>query len=469
MTQQSEQQCRFTVHSNIPSSRKRPLQQRIINLKINHLLLNVKRHKRRYEAAVSSFAVLMMTMMMMMMMMPLSCTAFQTSSIAMKMNQILRQTPRSRVGDNGSAIRRVGVLNVRKSEIVRSGLRSAQQPAADDASETATVDTATTNVTHVSANQSTLPLVDHSPKSEALLQPPPLSQSSHQQQQQQPLTVTMTTSPSTNRTLPVSFGDVVSRNDRPITYGSDQNAPSFGDVVSLKNKPITSPVTPVAGVTISEERQVANQIRFRNTVVAVLSVAVAIGNFIYQYLHPIEPIQILFALQQSSADVSVVGKNHKPTVVDFWAPWCENCKLSAATLQSIEKQYGNDVNFILINGDLASSWPYIEALGVDAIPHMSMISYDGVVETALIGPIPKHIIQEDIDVLLLNSRNNAEAIRTSSVDVATPIENIDNMKDSNQPPPSSSSSPPLSEHVELPHKMLDVFAGKPASARRVQF
>jgi thiol-disulfide isomerase/thioredoxin len=463
MTQQSEQQCRFTVFSNIPSSRKRPLQRRIIDLKMNHLLVNVKRYKRRYEAAVTSFAVLMMTMMMMM---SLSCTAFQTSSIAMKMNQILRQTPRSLNGDNGSAIRRVDIPNVRKTEI----LRSAQQPAADDASEIVTVETATTNVTHVSANQSTLPLVDHSSQSEAMLQLPPLSQSSHQQQ---PLTVTTTTSPSTNRTLPVSFGDVVSRNDRPITYGSDQNTPSFGDVVSLKNKPITPTVTPVSGVTISEERQVANQIRFRNTVVAVLSIAVAIGNFVYQYLHPIEPIQILFALQQSSADVSVVGKNHKPTVIDFWAPWCENCKLSAATLQSIEKQYGNDVNFILINGDLASSWPYIEALGVDAIPHMSMISYDGVVETALIGPIPKHIIQEDIDVLLLNSRNNAEAIRTSSVDVATPIESIDIMKDSNQPPlslsSSSSSSPPLPEHVELPHKMLDVFAGKPASARRVQF
>ena len=241
----------------------------------------------------------------------------------------------------------------------------------------------------------------------------------------------------------------------------------FGDVVPLrKNGPLNPEATTdvasapnTKGTTISEERQVANQIRFRNTVVAVLSIAVAIGNFVYQYLHPIEPIQILFDLQQSSADISVVGKNHKPTIIDFWAPWCENCKLSAATLQSIENQYGNDVNFILINGDLASSWPYIEALGVDAIPHMSMISYDGVVETALIGPIPKHILQEDIDVLLLNSRNNAEAIRTTSVD-AMAGESSDTVQEPNQPP---------AEHVELPHKMLDVFAGKSASAHRVQF
>jgi thiol-disulfide isomerase/thioredoxin len=283
------------------------------------------------------------------------------------------------------------------------------------------------------------------------------------QQQEQPSTLGLISTPQStvNASSPASFGDVVSLKQRPmpISTGSlskdvtTNQTPSFGDVVPLRKNVAVQ-------ATISEERQLANQIRFRNTVVAILSIAVAIGNFVYQYLHPIEPIQVLFDLQQSSADISVVGKNHKPTIIDFWAPWCENCKLSAATLQSIEKQYENDVNFILINGDLASSWPYIEALGVDAIPHMAMISYDGVVETSLIGPIPKHIIQEDIDVLLLNSRNNAEAIRTTTVgsDPNDSRENLDKLNQPQQP-----------EHIDLPHKMLDVFAGKPDSARRVQF
>jgi thiol-disulfide isomerase/thioredoxin len=285
--------------------------------------------------------------------------------------------------------------------------------------------------------------------------------------------------------IPVSFGDVISLKDRPAVIspidptsflastGKANNSFTFGDVVPLK----TSTGTPTASTmataavskssTISEERQIANQIRYRNMVVAVLSIVVAIGNFIYQYLHPIEPIQILFDLQQSSDDITIVGKNRKPTIIDFWAPWCENCKVSAATLQSIEKQYGNDVNFILINGDLPSSWPYIEALGVDAIPHMSIISYDGVVETSLIGPIPKHIIQEDIDVLLLNSRNNAEAIvNPTSTTVET---NQDDKVDNNGDMSEQTNQIPQPQHIELPHKMLDVFAGKPDSARRVQF
>lgn len=212
-------------------------------------------------------------------------------------------------------------------------------------------------------------------------------------------------------------------------------------------RPIASPGVnplldaPVALAIPSEERQVAQQVRFRNTIVAVLSVAFALAHFVWQYLHPVEPIQILYQLQQSSADISVIGKNGKPTIVDFWAPWCENCKLSAATLRNLEAQYGKDVNFVLINGDLAANGEYVDALGVDAIPHMAFISYDGVVETALIGPVPSRVAVADIEALLVNQRNHAAAISTSAE----------------------------SRHVELPFQMLDVFAGRPESARRIQF
>jgi thiol-disulfide isomerase/thioredoxin len=229
-----------------------------------------------------------------------------------------------------------------------------------------------------------------------------------------------------------SFGDVVRR---PVGQANGGSNPHLMDA-------------PVALVLPSEERQVAEQVRSRNMVVAVLSVAFALVHFVWQYLHPIEPIQILYQLQQSSADIHVVGKNGKPTVVDFWAPWCENCKLSAATLQSLEEQYGKDVNFVLINGDLAANAEYVDALGVDAIPHMAFISYDGVVETALIGPIPKRVAQADIEALLENQRNHAAAISTSDSSTA------------------ATSRPP---HVQLPFQMLDVFAGKPESARRIQF
>merc|ERR1712238_243900 len=92
------------------------------------------------------------------------------------------------------------------------------------------------------------------------------------------------------------------------------------------------------------------------------------------------------------------------TVVDFWAPWCVNCKTSAPTLAALEAEYKSQVNFILVNGDLDENWGLIEKFGVDAIPHLALVDSDGTVETALIGPIPKSILRADLDVLLSNAQ-----------------------------------------------------------------
>ena len=52
----------------------------------------------------------------------------------------------------------------------------------------------------------------------------------------------------------------------------------------------------------------------------------------------------------------------------------------------------------MVNGDLGDNWPIIERFGVDAIPHLAMVGADGQVETALIGPIPKGVLREDLNV-----------------------------------------------------------------------
>merc|ERR1739844_9234 len=129
----------------------------------------------------------------------------------------------------------------------------------------------------------------------------------------------------------------------------------------------------------------------------------AVGNYVYQYTHPITSLTLLTDMQRKSDDLALIGKNGKPTVVDFWAPWCENCKSSAPTLYNIEEKYKGKVNFILVNGDLNENWPIIERFGVDAIPHLAMIDSDGVVETALIGPIPRSVLSADLDVMIENS------------------------------------------------------------------
>lgn len=164
--------------------------------------------------------------------------------------------------------------------------------------------------------------------------------------------------------------------------------------------------------------------------VAVASSFAAIFNYAYQYTHPITSLSLLSDMQRNSEELAVIGRNGRPTVVDFWAPWCENCKASAPTLSAIEAEYKSQVNFILINGDLAENWELIERFGVDAIPHLALLDSDGTVETALIGPIPKSILRADLDVLL----SNAKLEKTSS---------------------------DVGGKLTLPHMMYDAFRNKP--------
>jgi len=142
----------------------------------------------------------------------------------------------------------------------------------------------------------------------------------------------------------------------------------------------------------------------KNIALAVLAFFAAILNYGYQFTHPITSLTLLTEMQNNSADLTVIGNNGKPTVVDFWAPWCENCKSAAPTLAAIEGEYGSQVNFVMVNGDLGANWPIIERFGVDGIPHLAMVGSDGVVETALIGPIPRGVLRADLDTLLENSK-----------------------------------------------------------------
>ena len=250
-----------------------------------------------------------------------------------------------------------------------------------------------------------------------------------------------------------------------------------------------------------------------NVVVAVLAFLAALLNYGWKYTHPVTPIQVLAEMQSHSAPLDVIGRNGRPTVVDFWAPWCENCKFAAPTLQAIEKEYEGKVNFVMVNANEGSAWPLVERFGVDAIPHLAIISAEGDVETALIGPIPRGVLRADLDVLLDNAAATAAESGEKSCDILVPassnnavadatdsstITNADAMASSTMAVaggsagagieggmklpydvPSSSSSTAASggsatstcvdtQKEELPYVMLDVFRSRP-SDRRVMF
>jgi len=181
----------------------------------------------------------------------------------------------------------------------------------------------------------------------------------------------------------------------------------------------------------------------------------------------------LSSLEQQSASLLDIGSNGKPTVIDFWAPWCTNCRIFAPTLYAIEHEYQDRVNFIVVNGDDARNFPLVQLLGVDAIPHLAFLNSEGDVETALIGPVSRRVLRADLDALLsqrqlqpgVDCGDNGVVVvgaggREESAAIAEEVA-------SSQPVTITSTT--ILCHDDLPYKMYDAFGYRPENNRRIRF
>lgn len=97
------------------------------------------------------------------------------------------------------------------------------------------------------------------------------------------------------------------------------------------------------------------------------------------------------SVSQGSMSLDEALANGRPTVVDFYTDWCENCKVMAPKMARIEAEYGRRVNFVAIDGDRPENDDLISTFGVDGIPHFAFIDSSGDVRTALIGLIPSEV------------------------------------------------------------------------------
>ncbi len=77
----------------------------------------------------------------------------------------------------------------------------------------------------------------------------------------------------------------------------------------------------------------------------------------------------------------VVLKEEKPTLVDFWAPWCGPCRAIGPILEELAAEYGEKVNIVKVNVDdnPATAAQY----GVRSIPTLLLVKNGKVQETQI--------------------------------------------------------------------------------------
>jgi thioredoxin 1 len=101
-----------------------------------------------------------------------------------------------------------------------------------------------------------------------------------------------------------------------------------------------------------------------------------------------EPIHVT-----DDAFEKVVMQSPVPVIVDFWAPWCNPCKMIAPTLEKLAKEQEGKLIVAKINTDENPEW--MNKFGVQGIPTLLFVSGGKVVHRQ-VGALPERMLREAV-------------------------------------------------------------------------
>ena len=89
-----------------------------------------------------------------------------------------------------------------------------------------------------------------------------------------------------------------------------------------------------------------------------------------------------------------------PAIVDFYADWCQPCKMVAPVLEDLAREYVGQIMVYKVNTE--EEQELASVFGIQSIPTLLFIPKEGKPQTAM-GALPKQTFEQAIkDVLLKN-------------------------------------------------------------------
>ena len=104
---------------------------------------------------------------------------------------------------------------------------------------------------------------------------------------------------------------------------------------------------------------------------------------------PAEPIHI-----SDEEFEKIVMQSSVPVIVDFWAPWCNPCKMIAPTLDKLAKEMEDKLIVAKVNTDDHAEW--MQKFGIQGIPTLLFVS-DGKVVHRQVGALPEKMLREVVN------------------------------------------------------------------------
>jgi thioredoxin-like negative regulator of GroEL len=91
-------------------------------------------------------------------------------------------------------------------------------------------------------------------------------------------------------------------------------------------------------------------------------------------IHPQAPLE---KLARQSLDLPVALSNGRPTLVEFYADWCEACRAMAPGMEQLEQHQRGRLDVVLLNVDNPRWQPEIDRFDVNGIPQLEFFNAAG--------------------------------------------------------------------------------------------
>jgi thioredoxin 1 len=102
-----------------------------------------------------------------------------------------------------------------------------------------------------------------------------------------------------------------------------------------------------------------------------------------------EPIHVTDAAFEKTVMQSSI-----PVIVDFWAPWCNPCKMIAPTLEKLAREQEGKLLVAKVNTDDNPEW--MNKFGIQGIPTLLFVAGGKVVHRQ-VGALPERMLRDVVN------------------------------------------------------------------------